>query len=458
VACAAPGCGGQGDDAAPTAAAPPTTAAGTPAPVVVDTDLGSEDLIALAFLLSSSDADVLAVTVSGTGEVRCPAGLKVVRGLLAELGHEDVPVACGRSTPLAGDHAFPSGWRDAADSGWGLDLPAGTAPATERTAVELLGDVLDREGVTLVTLGPLTNVAEAFRTHPELAQQVSSVIVMGGAVDVPGNVFGESFDSSNAEWNLYVDPTAAAEVAASGAPIVLVGLDATNHAPISGDFLELLRANSHTPAAKLAETLIEGNPSVPTGEAYFWDTLASAVLVDPDLVTTEDATIDVLTEEGPNSGRTLRSAKGHPMTVAVGADGGRFEDLLVRTLDQLRVDEPVVSPPRPVGDAVIRYDGASCRYDGPSSVHPGRMRFTFETNDPRWVGAVAHLTGDLGVEEILEWIEEHPNGNGQPPGIDDVTVVQAGGVAYADVAADDEVVACGSDQGEVVVADTFTVG
>lgn len=63
-----------------------------------------------------------------------------------------------------------------------------------------------------------------------------------------------------------------------------------------------------------------------------------------------------------------------------------------------------------------------------------------------------------GVEEILEWIAEHPNANGQPPGVDDVTVVQAGGITYGDVAADDEVVVCGSDEGEVPVADTFTVG
>jgi inosine-uridine nucleoside N-ribohydrolase len=109
------------------------------------------------------------------------------RGRAGFLRHEDVPAACGRSTPLARDHALPTGWRDAAGSGWGLDLPEATAPPIERTAVELLTDVLDRNGVTLLTLGPLTNVAEAFRAHPELAQRLSSIVVMGGAVDVPGN-------------------------------------------------------------------------------------------------------------------------------------------------------------------------------------------------------------------------------------------------------------------------------
>jgi hypothetical protein len=280
---------------------------------------------------------------------------------------------------------------------------------------------------------------------------------MGGAVDVPGNVFGEAFESSNVEWNLFVDPTAAAEVTASGAPVVLVGLDATNQAPITGDFLELLRANSHTPAARLAKTLLEQNPAVYSGEAFFWDPLAAAVAVDPSLVTTEEATIDVLTGEGPNSGRTLRTAKGYPMTIAVGADSGRLEELLVRTLDQLDDGRPVVSPPRPVGDAVIRYEGGSCYYDGPSAVQAGRMRFTFETSEPGWVGGVAHLTGELSVEEILEWIDTHPSGNGQPPGVDQVAVVQPGGVTYADVGSGREALFCGSEQGKVLVAGTFTV-
>ena len=88
--------------------------------VVVDTDLAADDLVALAFLLSSPGADVVAVTVSGTGEVRCPAGLAVVRGLLAATGDEKVPTACGRSSPLAGGRAFPKEWRDAADDAWGL--------------------------------------------------------------------------------------------------------------------------------------------------------------------------------------------------------------------------------------------------------------------------------------------------------------------------------------------------
>jgi purine nucleosidase len=127
-----------------------------------------------------------------------------------------------------------------------MDLSKVSAQAADPSAIDLLATTLRQGGVTLLTLGPLTNVAESFRADPALAGQVTSIVVMGGALDVPGNVSGEGIEPSTAEWNMYVDPTAAAEVVASGAPIVLVGLDATSQLPITGDFLELSRANTHT--------------------------------------------------------------------------------------------------------------------------------------------------------------------------------------------------------------------
>ena len=84
-------------------------------PVVVDTDLAADDIVALTYLLSNPAVDILAVTVAGTGEVTCPRGAEVANGLLSTLGHDDVPVACGQSAPLSGDRVFPDEWRTAAD-------------------------------------------------------------------------------------------------------------------------------------------------------------------------------------------------------------------------------------------------------------------------------------------------------------------------------------------------------
>jgi inosine-uridine nucleoside N-ribohydrolase len=443
-----------GAEGVPTTEAPGGEA--SPMPVVVDTDLAGDDLTALWFVLSSPDVDVVAVTVSGTGEVRCPHGVEVARRALAVTGDDDVPVACGRSTPLDGDHAFPSEWRDAADDAWGLDLPEPTGAVEETTAVALLTESLSPGGVTLLALGPLTNVAEAFRADDALAGRVESIVLMGGAVDVPGNVFAEGVDEPVAEWNMYIDPTAADEVIGSGAPIVMVGLDATNQTPITGDFLELLRVNATTDAAAFTQELLLNNPLVYSAEAYFWDQLAAAVVVDPGLVTTEEARIDVMTSEGTASGRTIRSQDGDPILVALDADALEFEELLVATLARLGPDEAPTAPPMTIGEILIRYDGSTCTYEGPATVGPGRMRMAFESNEPGAGAAVAHLSGELTVEELLQWVEDHPGEN--PPGIDrPVTAIGPGAVTYLDVVTGIEVAVCGTETGLIELAGTITV-
>lgn len=326
VAASAAGCAGEGAAAASVDVDGPVRA------LVVDTDLASDDLVALAFLLSSPRADIRAITVSGTGEVRCPQGVGIVRGVLALTGDEDIPVACGRSAPLAGTHTFPADWRDAADDAWGLDLPdAGTADG-RATATTLLAEHLRDGNTTLLALGPLTNVAQAFRAEPGLSGRVESVVVMGGAVDVPGNVFLGGDGPAAAEWNFYVDPTAAAEVVGSGAPVTLVGLDATNRMPVTEDFVETLGEGDETEASQVVVTLLAGNPMVAGGEAFFWDPLAAAVALEPGLVETEDVALSVVTDEGADSGRTIRDEDGTAVTVAMDADREAVEQLLLATL------------------------------------------------------------------------------------------------------------------------------
>jgi len=105
-----------------------------PIPVVVDTDLSTDDVLALLYVVRRAELDLRAVTVSGTGLVHCPLGARHALALLALVDRPDVPVACGRSTPLAGVNELPTDWRRAADGLFGLDsrppaaLPTQTAP------------------------------------------------------------------------------------------------------------------------------------------------------------------------------------------------------------------------------------------------------------------------------------------------------------------------------------------
>ena len=193
-------------------------------PFVIDTDMAADDWLAILYLLGRSDVDVRAIIVTGTGEAHCPAGTQNALDLAALAGRPDIPVSCGRETPLEGDHAFPTDWRERVDELLGLSLPRNSREASGESAVEMLTRIIQEslQKVHIVALGPLTNVAEALLADPALVENLEMITVMGGAVTVAGNV-GPSSDIENdvAEWNIYADPRAAAEVFASGAPITL---------------------------------------------------------------------------------------------------------------------------------------------------------------------------------------------------------------------------------------------
>lgn len=453
VVTALAGCGDDGDGGG---GAVTTRPPGEPVPLVVDTDLAADDLTALLFLLSSPDAEVRAITVSGTGEVRCPMGLEVAARLLAVTGDEDIPVACGRSDPLEGDAAFPDEWRDATDEAYGLPLPDAEPTGSEDGAVELLTEQLREGGVTLLTLGPLTNVAEALRAEPDLAEEVASIVVMGGAVHTGGNVSGEGV-RSNAEWNLFVDPVAAAEVVASGAPVVLVPLDATDQTPVTLDFIDVLEANAGTEPARLVAQLYAQNPMVPSGEAFFWDPLAAAVALSDDVASIAEERITVVTDDGVDSGRTRASEDGAPVMVVGEVDVAFLEELLVRSLAGLSEGEALAEPPEPVGEGTIAFDGTTCTYDGPTSVPAGRMLFEYRSTVEGSGAVVVHLTGELTVEEILEYALANPTDE-TPPGVDDLTYIAAEGQTRVDVTPPAVAVACGGEEGLPVPGPTISVG
>jgi len=388
-------------------------------PVVVDTDLAADDIVALAYLLSSSAVDVLAVTVSGTGEVTCPRGVEVASGLLSTLGHGDVRVACGQSAPLSGDRVFPEEWRTAADDAYGVSLPV-VDPPTELDAVELLVAAVDTAPapVTLLTLGPLTNVAQAFAAEPGLAGRLGSVVIMGGAVDVAGNVQPEGADSPlAAEWNLYIDPAASDAVISSQVPITLVALDATNKVPVTSEFIDQLAANDTTDATALVTEILTASPP-----PYLWDPLAAIAVAEPALVPGTQRPIVVVTE-GEDAGRTIEQADESAVLVADPPDAEAALDHLLRTLVGVDSDDELVTPTTlpVVGEATLSLDGTTCTYDGPTSLPEGMLRLTVTPGKVRYTGVVAHLVEGATPEETYAWQMENPGE--QPPMVDSAEAV-----------------------------------
>jgi len=311
--------------------------AGDAQPVIIDTDMAADDWMAILYLLQRSGVDVKAITVVGTGEAHCAPGVRNALDLAAWAGRPEIPVACGQETPLSGDHAFPTAWRQQVDRLLGLSLPRNPNTPYDGSAAELLTRVVEQspQKLHLVTFGPLTNVAQAIEGHPELVDNLERITIMGGAVNVPGNVRASSgLGNDLAEWNVYVDPQATAIVLGSGAPITLVPLDATQYVPLTPDFYKRMKRDRGTSTAEFVyRVLTQKESDVRSGFYYFWDPLAAAVVTQDTLATFEEMTLAVIVEEGPQSGRTLVSSTGHPVRVANGADAADFEGLFLDTLN-----------------------------------------------------------------------------------------------------------------------------
>ncbi|NNE10672.1 MAG: nucleoside hydrolase, partial [Ilumatobacter sp.] len=252
---------GAADEPDPTTAAtdggiavdePPAAADGRMG-VIVDYSPTTSDVTALLYVSQHPAAELLAVTLAGTGESHCDRAVANTRALLALVDRPDVPVACGPEQPVGPGNEWPADWRDAADRLDGLDLAAvaSTAANTDIDAIDLLASTAaDHDPVTIVALGPLTNLAAAVATRPDLAEHVAGIVTMGGAVDVDGNA-----TNGAAEWNYFIDPTAVDVVLGSGIPVTMVPLDATNSVPVTRAWFDALVGHRTTAAADAVHDL-----------------------------------------------------------------------------------------------------------------------------------------------------------------------------------------------------------
>jgi purine nucleosidase len=209
-----------------------------PRPIVIDTDPGQDDAVAMLVALGSPDElEVLAVTAVA-GNVPLPLTEKNARKVCELAGRPDVPVYAGASRPLVrplvtAEHVHGATGLD------GPDLPEPTMPLQSRHAADFLVDALgaDRpDPITLCTLGPLTNVALALLKAPAIAGRIREIVMMGGGFFEGGNI------TPAAEFNIFVDPHAADVVFRSGIPIVMVPLDVTHRARATRARVAAIRA------------------------------------------------------------------------------------------------------------------------------------------------------------------------------------------------------------------------
>jgi inosine-uridine nucleoside N-ribohydrolase len=308
-----------------------------PRTVIIDTDAGSDDLMAIAFLLSRPDIRVEAITVVN-GMAHVPAGAHNVLRLLELAGRRNVPVFLGKETPSSGTAEFPAAWRRASDELPGVALPDAQRAVESLPADEYLSKRLADAAhpVQVLALGPMTNLAAAFARAPRAARILRQLVIMGGAIGVSGNLGnGGAFKTVNtySEWNLYIDPAAAKIVFTSGAPIRLVPLDATQRVRIDMALLEQFQARAATPLARfVAQVLATNRQSIRMGFYFAWDPLAAAALANPAVATFRFMAIEISEKPGER-GRTIEIKNRRPnMQVGTDANSLRFRDVFMTAL------------------------------------------------------------------------------------------------------------------------------
>lgn len=286
-------------------------------PVHLDVDTGIDDAIAIAFA-KAAGANLVGVSTLA-GNVPIDQVVRNTLNVLHQVGADDVPVYRGASRPLVATYQDASHVHGGNGLG-GVDLQSGPAVASDiagpasiiRAAAQHDGDL------TLVTLGPLTNLAIALNVRPEISRQIRRVVVMGGACFVPGNV------TPQAEFNVYVDPHAANQVfEASWNRLTLVGLDVTHQVTIARSSWERMGERDGRAAnlvrAIVARTFLERDM---TG-FYLHDPLAVGVALDDAFITTEAYAVRVV-EEGDARGRTIATKGAATFEVATGVDAQGF--------------------------------------------------------------------------------------------------------------------------------------
>lgn len=309
-----------------------------PIPIIIDTDVDITDLMTITYLVKSHDVQIRAITTLGDRMAHYEYTVPNVLNLLQLLDKPTIPVAYGAKMSMSPVGRYPHRWRLAVDNVMGIKLPHNKHKASKLTSSELMVDLITKSPtkMTILCLGPLTNLAQALLDTPSISQNVKQVVIMGGAINTPGNIVNEIDGHKNtmAEYNIALDAKAASIVFESGIPITLVPLNATNHVPISKEFYEELKHQEKTKAAGFVAELIEHFVYNPDGQKmYFWGTLAATLITNPKIGYYKNLKIEIDLDSGPDYGKTEVTNQGVPVTVTTNANSKLFYNTFLNTIN-----------------------------------------------------------------------------------------------------------------------------
>lgn len=274
--------------------------------VILDTDPGTDDAMALMLALNSFELDVRAVTVV-PGNVTAQQGLENALRMISLANRCDIPVAAGAQHPLFQKLITAEFWHGKNGLA-NIDLPPSKCKVDPRFGPDLIIEMVHSapHEITLVPVGPLTNIALAVMKDPSIIPLVKEVILMGGSI-AGGNV------NAAAEANIYNDPEAAQIVFQAGWPLTMVGLDVGDKTLLSRKHLEQL-GQTHGPVTdfvyKVAKYLVELSAKFGGDGTPMYDPLAVGVAIDATLMKAPAMHVDVETRGEFTRGETVANRHG----------------------------------------------------------------------------------------------------------------------------------------------------
>jgi purine nucleosidase len=284
-----------------------------PRRIILDTDPGVDDAMAIFLALRSPELKVEAITAV-SGNVPLSFTLSNALRLVEIAGRPDVPVAAGAATPLV-RRLITASYVHGNNGLGGVEFPQPKLKPVAEPAAQLIRRIVRSSPgeISIVGVGPLTNVALALKSDPELASQIKEIVVMGGSLS-GGNV------TPAAEFNFYVDPEAARIVFDAGVPLTMVGLDVTRKVLLDDEQIKLLESTQNPvsqAAGKIMRATLERmRKGHDVTVVAMHDPLTVAQLIDPSILTLKDFYVQIETSgeftAGESSGYSYAPARLSP--------------------------------------------------------------------------------------------------------------------------------------------------